>query len=57
MVIVGGIEIGKALREMCLRFSMDTWEATGRSRAADPSRCLLEKAGETGALIDLDTPH
>lgn len=40
IVIVGGIEIGKALRDICLRFRMDTCEATGRSRAADSSRCL-----------------
>jgi len=43
IVIVGGIEIGKALRgvlrEMCLRLEIDIWEAAERSKAADSSRC------------------
>jgi hypothetical protein len=40
-VIVGGSNgTEEALREICLRFEMDTWEAAERSRAADSSGCL-----------------
>ena len=43
IVMVGGIEIGRSPRGICLRFEMDIWEAAERSKAADSSRCLVER--------------